>query len=179
MGTCKSRRPCSHNAQPSQDWRRGSPMNLPWRLRRQNKPRSSRKQKFGKWADQTGGNLWKSAGIAHGRSFRLVSYRFQAGGEGGIRTHGTRKGSTVFETARFNRSRTSPFPLSYHFTAVWQNTGEPAVSSVRVVDGGGRERPRDAWASRNPCARPAGGTMPVMSRALEMYGRAGFGRTGP
>jgi hypothetical protein len=31
------------------------------------------------------------------------------GGEGGIRTHGTRKGSTVFETARFNRSRTSPF----------------------------------------------------------------------
>ena len=31
------------------------------------------------------------------------------GGEGGIRTHGTREGSTVFETARFNRSRTSPF----------------------------------------------------------------------
>ena len=32
-----------------------------------------------------------------------------SGGEGGIRTHGTREGSTVFETARFNRSRTSPF----------------------------------------------------------------------
>lgn len=32
----------------------------------------------------------------------------ETGGEGGIRTHGTRKGSTVFETARFNRSRTSP-----------------------------------------------------------------------
>src|SRR5579885_1689837 len=32
-----------------------------------------------------------------------------AGGEGGIRTHGTRKGTTVFETARFNRSRTSPW----------------------------------------------------------------------
>ena len=31
------------------------------------------------------------------------------GGEGGIRTHGTRKGSTVFETARFNHSRTSPY----------------------------------------------------------------------
>src|SRR5689334_4634481 len=30
------------------------------------------------------------------------------GGEGGIRTHGPRKGSTVFETARFNHSRTSP-----------------------------------------------------------------------
>ena len=32
----------------------------------------------------------------------------RTGGEGGIRTHGTRKGSTVFETARFNHSRTSP-----------------------------------------------------------------------
>ena len=29
-------------------------------------------------------------------------------GEGGIRTHGTRKGTTVFETARFSHSRTSP-----------------------------------------------------------------------
>ena len=32
----------------------------------------------------------------------------RCGGEGGIRTHGTRKGSMVFETARFNHSRTSP-----------------------------------------------------------------------
>ena len=39
-----------------------------------------------------------------------------SGGEGGIRTHGTREGSTVFETARFNRSRTSPHrvPLFSH-----------------------------------------------------------------
>ncbi len=44
------------------------------------------------------------------RSFRGE----QGGGEGGIRTHGTREGSTVFETARFNRSRTSPFSSSYH-----------------------------------------------------------------
>ena len=36
-------------------------------------------------------------------------YSLLSGGEGGIRTHGTREGSTVFETARFNRSRTSPF----------------------------------------------------------------------
>jgi hypothetical protein len=35
-----------------------------------------------------------------------------SGGEGGIRTHGTREGSTVFETARFNRSRTSPQPAT-------------------------------------------------------------------
>ena len=29
-------------------------------------------------------------------------------GEGGIRTHGTLTSTTVFETARFNHSRTSP-----------------------------------------------------------------------
>jgi hypothetical protein len=32
----------------------------------------------------------------------------QVGGEGEIRTHGTRKGSTVFETAAFDHSATSP-----------------------------------------------------------------------
>ena len=31
-----------------------------------------------------------------------------SGGEGEIRTHGTRKGSTVFETAAFDHSATSP-----------------------------------------------------------------------
>ena len=31
-----------------------------------------------------------------------------SGGEGGIRTHGTREGSTVFETAPFDHSGTSP-----------------------------------------------------------------------
>ena len=38
------------------------------------------------------------------------------GGEGGIRTHGTREGTTVFETARFNHSRTSPHAgnLAFH-----------------------------------------------------------------
>ena len=30
------------------------------------------------------------------------------GGEGEIRTHGTRKGTTVFETAAFDHSATSP-----------------------------------------------------------------------
>ena len=32
----------------------------------------------------------------------------ESGGEGGIRTHGTREGSTVFETAPFDHSGTSP-----------------------------------------------------------------------
>ena len=36
----------------------------------------------------------------------------EAGGEGGIRTHGTRKGSTVFETAAFDHSATSPSQTS-------------------------------------------------------------------
>ena len=35
--------------------------------------------------------------------------RAVAGGGGGIRTHGTRKDSTVFKTASLNRSDTSPF----------------------------------------------------------------------
>src|ERR1700679_2573929 len=45
----------------------------------------------------------------------LIARVDQPGGEGGIRTHGTREGSTVFETARFNRSRTSPHRTSLIF----------------------------------------------------------------
>lgn len=51
------------------------------------------------------------------RSVRASKWKLKrySGGEGGIRTHGTRKGSTVFETARFNHSRTSPNPHSTGF----------------------------------------------------------------
>ena len=35
-----------------------------------------------------------------------------SGGEGEIRTHGTREGSTVFETAAFDHSATSPLAWS-------------------------------------------------------------------
>ena len=42
--------------------------------------------------------------IRHGRD----SAKAMNGGEGGIRTLGTRKGTTVFETAPFDRSGTSP-----------------------------------------------------------------------
>ena len=56
------------------------------------------------------------------------------GGEGGIRTHGGVTPSTVFETARFNRSRTSPQgggqPL-YHYI------GEEPLVGKRLLDGGG------------------------------------------
>ena len=37
--------------------------------------------------------------------FRLIN-----GGEGGIRTHGPRKGTPVFETDAFSHSATSPHP---------------------------------------------------------------------
>jgi hypothetical protein len=35
-------------------------------------------------------------------------FLFAVGGEGGIRTHGTREGTPVFKTGAFNRSATSP-----------------------------------------------------------------------
>jgi hypothetical protein len=44
--------------------------------------------------------------------FLPTAYCFP-GGEGGIRTHGTLTGTTVFETARFNHSRTSPHVVEH------------------------------------------------------------------
>ena len=46
--------------------------------------------------------LWKNATSAIGIE------QMENGGEGGIRTHGTLAGSTVFETAPFDHSGTSP-----------------------------------------------------------------------
>src|SRR5262249_35234002 len=46
------------------------------------------------------------------RDSRLGASRLN-GGEGGIRTHGTLASTTVFETARFNHSRTSPLPIPF------------------------------------------------------------------
>ena len=53
----------------------------------------------------------KDVGPAGSRS----NMRKSDGGEGGIRTHGTRKGTAVFETARFNQlshltARGAPLP---------------------------------------------------------------------
>src|SRR2546426_10374925 len=41
---------------------------------------------------------------------RIGNLQVQASGQGGIRTHGTLAGTPVFETGRFNRSRTCPTP---------------------------------------------------------------------
>jgi hypothetical protein len=43
--------------------------------------------------------------------FKFVNLSEDLSGEGGIRTHGSTSGTTVFETARFNHSRTSPVNL--------------------------------------------------------------------
>ncbi len=49
--------------------------------------------------------------------------RHKAGGEGGIRTHGTLAGTTVFETVLFNRSSTSPGPILHELRAFAQVLG--------------------------------------------------------
>src|SRR5215470_11332250 len=56
-----------------------------------------------------------------------------SGGEGGIRTHGTREGTTVFETARFSHSRTSPHWLfAFHEkTIVSPRDNQPQASRLR------------------------------------------------
>ena len=47
---------------------------------------------------------------------------FDTGGEGGIRTHGTLAGTTVFETVLFNRSSTSP-PVTLHELRAFAQVG--------------------------------------------------------
>ena len=53
------------------------------------------------------GQLWT---FCQGESLRqkILVLEQDGGGEGGIRTHGTLAGSTVFETAPFDHSGTSP-----------------------------------------------------------------------
>ena len=58
-----------------------------------------------------------------------------SGGEGEIRTHGTREGSTVFETARFNRSRTSPLSLIYLIPQRLAKKTSPSDSQKREFSG--------------------------------------------
>ena len=49
-----------------------------------------------------------------------IARKRRGGGEGGIRTLGTRKGTTVFETAPFDHSGTSP-----HENALWRQGLRP------------------------------------------------------
>ncbi len=62
-------------------------------------------------ASLPGSNLPLGAGAHHAHALRRKQWEggiLVTGGEGGIRTHGGVAPSTVFETARFNHSRTSP-----------------------------------------------------------------------
>src|SRR3954447_16297343 len=55
------------------------------------------------------------------------------GGEGGIRTPDTRKGITVFETAAFNHSATSPFHDSARATAGKTTGATPSSAPPSVL----------------------------------------------
>ena len=55
-------------------------------------------------ADRVGGK-------AGAEDWELKEFNRLPGGEGGIRTHGTRKGTTVFETVPIDHSGTSPTPV--------------------------------------------------------------------
>ncbi len=73
----------------------------------------------------TGANVIFKSGLA-----QKPLTPFFSGGEGEIRTHGTRKGSTVFETAAFDHSATSPSgqrisPLSSTIPAVTSRNHHP------------------------------------------------------
>ena len=68
----------------------------------------------------------------------------QDGGEGGIRTLDTREGITVFETARFSRSRTSPPPIV-----------QQVAGFVQVADMGYCCKPR-AGSGHAICHGPSG-----------------------
>ena len=61
----------------------------------------------------------------------------ESGGEGGIRTHGTLAGTTVFETAPFDRSGTSP-----------QSSEKMKRLNVSAVIGGGGTYPSPATLAR-------------------------------
>ena len=65
------------------------------------------------------------------------------GGEGGIRTHGTRKGTTVFETAPFDHSGTSP-RLGIARGARKLVTGTRLRKRQIASGGGARKPPRRA-----------------------------------
>src|ERR1700730_5346548 len=94
----------------------------------------------------------------------------RTGGEGGIRTHGTRKGSTVFETARFNHSRTSPNLHSTGFPNHFQELSPSLLESSKQalspiwLHALQSIRPRVSW-HRGSCERSAAPPKPRNDQA--------------
>jgi hypothetical protein len=62
------------------------------------------------------------------------------GGETGIRTLGTRKGSTVFETVLFDHSSTSPWVFTAHLGG---NAGRGKTKCARCQNGSRCKTPLD------------------------------------
>src|SRR6266404_452508 len=96
-----------------------------------------------------------------------------SGGEGEIRTHGTRKGSTVFETARFNHSRTSPglsttftIPIFFRFLTGPRATQSRTVRACRPANRGPLHRTRLFETPPNAAGRsaPYGTRLPAPAR---------------
>ena len=78
--------------------------------------------------------------------------RWATGGEGGIRTHGPRKGSTVFETVPIDHSGTSPHRAA-KFTLARELAQRPRRARPRQHPRpGGQSVWRNAWRAR-PAAR--------------------------
>src|ERR1700676_848427 len=88
------------------------------------------------------------------------------GGEGGIRTHGTRKGSTVFETARFNHSRTSPVDTNLTFSALRAPGADyrPTESSIS------QRSPKKPAATTFPGWRSSGGVVVSITAKSGSFG---------
>src|SRR5207249_6312857 len=64
---------------------------------------------------------------------RIGNLQVQASGQGGIRTHGTLAGTPVFETGRFNRSRTCPTPRRVITRRVDGETGRRVVRARPLI----------------------------------------------
>ena len=102
------------------------------------------------------------------------------GGEGGIRTHGAREGSTVFETARFNHSRTSPQALPQYIpplAARYQNsracrcTRCPCSRIALSQPSLGIEPPSSTDRSSSSSARPLGAASATETAGLARQNR--------
>ena len=90
------------------------------------------------------------------------------GGEGEIRTHGTREGTTVFETVPIDHSGTSPREARYSI----RNTKGKLAGRVPEESG----RPRQNWAGRR--AGLAGGMVPDLAkRPSQPVGRSAYLRS--
>src|ERR1043165_2513240 len=65
-------------------------------------------------------------------SWLLPPASLSSGGEGGIRTHGTLAGTTVFETARFSHSRTSPYswPCAFREKRIVSSRGKRRATNT-------------------------------------------------